>query len=41
MSLVLDASMAVSFALADEFTPLSQRVLAEVARSGASMPDLR
>ena len=40
MSLVLDASMAVSFALADEFTPQSQRVLAEVARSGAFVPDL-
>jgi predicted nucleic acid-binding protein len=38
MRCVLDASMAVSFVLADEFTPQSKRVLALVAHDGAMVP---
>lgn len=38
MTCVLDASMAVSFVLDDEFTPQSKRVLARVAREGAIVP---
>jgi predicted nucleic acid-binding protein len=38
MRCVLDASMAVSFVLDDEFTAQSKRVLALVAREGAMVP---
>jgi predicted nucleic acid-binding protein len=37
---VLDASMALSFVLADEFTAVSKRTLAGVAREGALVPVL-
>ncbi len=40
MRLVLDASMALSFVLDDEFTPLSERVLRDVASDGALVPCL-
>ena len=40
MTLVLDASMAVSFVLADEFTAKSKRALAAVAADGAVVPTL-
>ena len=40
MRCVLDASMAVSFILDDEFTAQSKRVLARVARDGALVPAL-
>lgn len=38
MRCVLDASMAVSFVLDDEFTPQSKRALVRVARDGAIVP---
>jgi predicted nucleic acid-binding protein len=38
MRCVLDASMAMSFVLDDEFTAQSKRVLALVAREGALVP---
>jgi predicted nucleic acid-binding protein len=38
MRCVLDASMAVSFVLDDEFTARSKRVLARVASAGAVVP---
>lgn len=37
---VLDTSMTLSFVLADEFTPESERVLNEIARQGAVVPTL-
>ena len=40
MTCVLDASMALSFVLADEFTAKSKRTLATVARGGAIVPAL-
>lgn len=40
MRCVLDASMAISFVLDDEFTAQSKRVLAHVAREGALVPAL-
>jgi predicted nucleic acid-binding protein len=40
MTLVLDASMAVSFVLADEFGSKSKRALAHVADQGAVVPTL-
>lgn len=38
MRCVLDASMALSFVLADEFTARSKRTLATIARDGAIVP---
>ena len=40
MRCVLDASMAISFVLDDEFTAQSKRVLSRVAREGALVPAL-
>ena len=40
MKVVLDASMSLSFVLADEFTALSKRTLAALARDGAVVPAL-
>jgi predicted nucleic acid-binding protein len=40
MRVVLDASMALSFVLADEFTAASKRTLAVLARDGALVPTL-
>ena len=40
MSCVLDASMALSFVLADEFTDASERALASIAADGALVPAL-
>jgi predicted nucleic acid-binding protein len=40
MTVVLDASMAVSFVLADEFGSKSNRALAHVADQGAIVPPL-
>ena len=40
MRCVLDASMAVSFVLHDEFTAQGKRVLSRVAREGALVPTL-
>ena len=40
MRVVLDASMALSFVLADEFTPASKRALNSIADEGAEVPSL-
>lgn len=40
MTFVLDASMALSFVLDDEFTPLSEQVLRAAASDGALVPCL-
>lgn len=40
MTLVLDASMAISFVLADEFHAKSKRALSAVASDGAVVPTL-
>jgi len=40
VSVVLDASMAMSFVLQDEFNPRSQRTLALVSEDGALVPHL-
>lgn len=40
MSLVLDSSMALAWCFEDERTPAAQKVLAQVAESGAIVPGL-
>lgn len=40
MTCVLDASATLSFVLADEFTPYSERILDHVIHFGAVVPDI-